>query len=380
MECPVCHHNLRRVRSRRVEIDICPRCKGKWFDEGEFTDFVKELSQKEGIAPRRDRLFEARQVTRESQIQEEGRRCPRCGVEMKKFNYAYDSNVFLDKCPECKGIWSDAGESTRVASYMKDDPKVRAVAEGILKHQKERESYQDLSGLNQLPLYWMFLPRIILPLADDAPRKKFPYITIAIIAICTGIFLGQLYFGDKKGGYLKDWGFVPAHFFSMGMVTAIFLHGGWLHLGGNMFFLWLFGDNIEDRLSRVYFLGFYLAAGIAANAAHGVFNLDSDIPCVGASGAISGIMGAYLAFFPKARIKTLFFYRILYVPAYVFLGLWFMLQLFNLALSSMVGGSSIAWYAHIGGFLFGVVFAVGFKRMVLRKDNRAAEHGLMKEE
>lgn len=381
MDCPVCGVRLRKVRSRSVEIDMCPRCQGKWYDDGEFTEFVRELSASGTVEAEGSRLFVRREVKRAEAINEGKRYCPSCRVEMKKFNYAYDSNVFLDKCESCGGIWADKGESSQVAAHMKVDPRARAVAEGIIRGHKEREGYGDLGELNRIPLLaWFFLPRLILPLADDAPREKIPFITTGIIAVCVVAFLGQLSVGVDNEDYLYKWGFVPGDFFSIGIITSMFLHAGWLHLGGNMFFLWLFGDNVEDRMSRFGFLGFYLLCGVVADVVHGLFNLGSEVPCIGASGAISGIMGAYLVFFPRARIKTLFFYRIVRVPAVLFLGLWLFLQFFDFALSKMTGFTSVAWLAHIGGFLFGVLFAYFYKQVSETKVECESEYRLVKEE
>jgi len=364
MKCPVCYHSLRRLKSRDIIIDACPHCKGIWFDDGELPEYVKSLSQSSKIQPRKDHLFESRQVTSLSQLKEQNRICPCCEFVMKKFNYAYDSNVFLDKCPNCNGLWADAGEVSQIASYLKDNPKVKAIAKDLIKKQKNLEACQDLTNFNRIPLYALYMPKIIIPLSDDTPRQKFPFLTITIIAMCTACFLAQTFLVGSPGNFVEKYGFVPSNFFDLGLLTSIFLHGGTIHLIGNMFFLWLFGDNIEDIFSRLGFLTFYLACGIFANVIHGVFNLDSQIPCIGASGAISGIMGAYLAFYPKARLKVLVICRIIHIPAYLYLVFWFLLQIFNLFLSNMIGCSGVAWYAHIGGFVFGLLFAVCFKHFI----------------
>ncbi|MCP4707361.1 MAG: rhomboid family intramembrane serine protease [Planctomycetes bacterium] len=381
MDCPVCKVPLRKVRSRSLEIDMCPRCKGKWYDDGEFTEYVRALSESGVVEAERSRLFVRREVRRACKSQEGTRYCPSCQIVMKKFNYAYDSNVFLDKCMACRGMWADKGESSQVAAHMKVDPRAKAVAEGIIKDHREREGYADLGELNRIPLFaWFFLPRLILPLADDAPRNKFPYVTIAIIMVCVIVFLVQLSVGLEDRGFLWDYGFVPADFFGIGLITSMFLHAGWLHLGGNMFFLWLFGDNIEDKMSRFGFFWFFLLCGVVADVVHGVFNLGSEIPCIGASGAISGIMGAYLLFFPRARIKTLFFYRIVRVPAVFFLGLWLFLQFFDFAVSRMTDITSVAWLAHIGGFVFGALYAYIYMKVTESKIEANNEYRLVKEE
>jgi membrane associated rhomboid family serine protease len=147
----------------------------------------------------------------------------------------------------------------------------------------------------------------------------------------------------------------------------MFLHGGWFHLGGNMLYLWIFGDNIEDRMGHVGFLIFYVISGIAAVMTHILLDPNSSVPLVGASGAIAGVLGAYLVLFPRARILSLipfgFFSRFVHVPAIYFLPIWFVLQLIS-GLGSMVAGQAegIAWWAHVGGFVAGMVLAFVFAR------------------
>jgi len=151
------------------------------------------------------------------------------------------------------------------------------------------------------------------------------------------------------------------------LITSMFLHGGWFHLGGNMLYLWIFGDNVEDRMGHVGFLIFYVIAGIAAVMTHILLDPNSSVPLVGASGAIAGVLGAYLVLFPRARILSLipfgFFSRFVHVPAIYFLPIWFVLQLIS-GLGSMVAGQAegIAWWAHVGGFVAGMVLAFVFAR------------------
>lgn len=367
MRCPVCSHGLRRVRSGTLSLDVCVGCKGIWFDDGEFAPHVKALSESDKIKPGTTSFFEDRPVHSAEGTGEGQRVCPKCDRVMKKFNYAYDSNIFLDKCTSCQGIWADAGESVAVARHLKADPKETAIAKDLVKRNRSQQDLREFLGDGSWAWYALFMPFIILPLADDTPRRRFPVVTVGIIVFCLLCFLGQFYLVDNEEKFLRHYGFVPANFLSIGLISSKFLHGGWMHLIGNMFFLWLFGDNIEDRFSRLGYLGFYLVCGLAASATHGVFNLDSHIPCIGASGAISGMMGAYLACYPQAQLKMLLFYRIVHVPAYFYLVFWFGLQLFNLTLESFGGSSGIGWYAHIGGFVFGLMF-IFFRKRLFNKD------------
>jgi len=213
----------------------------------------------------------------------------------------------------------------------------------------------------------------MLPIRDDIPSSRFPAVTIALIAVNVLVFLRELKLGPQLEEMLVSFAIIPARYtrpevaqyftFSQqifSFFSSMFLHGGWIHLLGNMWILWVFGDNVEDRLGRSRYIFLYLASGIAASLLHIFTNAGSPVPTIGASGAIAGVMGAYFRFFPSARIQTLvppfFFGPFFVLPAILFLGWWFLLQFFNGALSLHASGegfSGVAWWAHVGGFLFG---------------------------
>jgi membrane associated rhomboid family serine protease len=213
----------------------------------------------------------------------------------------------------------------------------------------------------------------VLPLRDNIPASRFPAVTLGIIVLNTVFFLHELKLGPGLEDLLFRYGVIPlrytnrdvAHFFSfpeqvVALFSSMFLHGGWIHLLGNMWTLWIFGDNVEDRLGRGRYIGLYLSSGLAAAALHILTNPGSDVPTIGASGAIAGVMGAYFRFYPHARVEAMippfFFGPIFVFPAMLFLGWWFLLQFFNGALSLGATGpgfSGVAWWAHVGGFLFG---------------------------
>ncbi len=213
---------------------------------------------------------------------------------------------------------------------------------------------------------------MFIPVKDDNPTRHFPFVTILIIIANIAVFIYQLSLGGKIGQFIISSALIPKNFFvsinsdylsgipSLGkFVTSMFMHGGFLHIGGNMLYLWIFGNNVEDVLGHTRFVFFYLLCGIAASAVHISVFPDSAIPIIGASGAISGILGAYLFLFPKARVWVLIFLfifiRLIPVPAALILGLWFFMQV---ALADSGGG--IAWYAHIGGFVSGVLLLLIF--------------------
>ncbi|MFQ6053542.1 MAG: rhomboid family intramembrane serine protease [Candidatus Bathyarchaeia archaeon] len=203
----------------------------------------------------------------------------------------------------------------------------------------------------------------MLPLGDEIRPRLTPYVNWMMIASCIVVFLWQVSSGYEHFAYtLWMFGIVPARVLSgdglYTFVTNIFLHGGWMHLLGNMLFLYIFGDNIEGACGHLRYLAFYITCGVAASALWVVTALGAHIPAVGASGAISGVMGDYFVLFPGARIRTLvrvgFFWRVMRIPAYTMIGLWFVYQ-FLLALLPFSTG--VAYWAHIGGFVAGIIFA-----------------------
>jgi membrane associated rhomboid family serine protease len=200
----------------------------------------------------------------------------------------------------------------------------------------------------------------MFPLRDSQPSEKQPLLTMALILVNVLVFFYQLSLGDfELNDFLARCGAVPARLDWPDLFTSIFLHGGWMHLIGNMWFLWVFGDNIEDILGRGNYLVFYIACGLAGGLGHILLNPTSQVPAVGASGAISGIMGAYLLKFPQSRITTLvFFILTVEIPALFMIGYWFVTQIFSgvgslAATGTQQGGT--AWFAHIGGFIAGCV-------------------------
>lgn len=222
---------------------------------------------------------------------------------------------------------------------------------------------------------------MLFPVRDSIPSRRTPAVNLLLIAACTVVFLYQLALGPRLDELLAAVAFVPARLFDTlpawsaprpdyglagnlaTMVASMFLHGGWLHLIGNVWFLYVFGDNVEDALGHLGYLLFYLGGGIAGTVAHALTAPSSPVPTIGASGAIAAVLGAYLAWFPHSRVHTLvflgFFITMAELPAIVFLGFWFILQFFqgtlSLAAASQLGG--VAWFAHVGGFVFGFAVA-----------------------
>ncbi|HUP49442.1 MAG TPA: rhomboid family intramembrane serine protease [Thermoanaerobaculia bacterium] len=214
----------------------------------------------------------------------------------------------------------------------------------------------------------------MLPLSDHNPRQTVPFVTYSLVVLNIVAFLWELSLGPNLPRVLYSVAFIPRNFFMSGdwghgiftMFFSMFLHGGLVHIGSNMLYLWIFGDNIEDRLGHVRYIVFYFACGVIATLAHAFFNPMSSIPAIGASGAIAGVLGAYLILFPHARVTTLipifFVIAIRQVPAVLILGLWFVLQLFSgvgsLGVTDAQDVGGVAYFAHIGGFVAGMLLIV----------------------
>lgn len=211
----------------------------------------------------------------------------------------------------------------------------------------------------------------MIPLRDENPATLVPWVTVTLIAANVVAFLFEVSLGERLQPFLAVFGAVPARLLSSGpgveqgwpgavtVFSSMFLHGGWLHVAGNMLYLWIFGNNVEDALGHVRYLFFYLLSGVVAVYSHALVDPASTMPMIGASGAVSGVLGAYLVLFPRARVLTLvpmgFFLQVIRVPAIFVLGFWIVMQLLYGVFSLGAPGGGVAWFAHVGGFLTGVV-------------------------
>jgi len=216
----------------------------------------------------------------------------------------------------------------------------------------------------------------MIPIRDINPTRRFAVVTALVIIVNCAVYLYEVLLGaDAAESFVAVYALIPRALFmahpvhpgvpvAVTVVTSMFLHGGLLHLAGNMLYLWIFGNNIEDAMGRIRFIVFYVLCGAIAAFCHAAANAASTVPMIGASGAISGVLGAYLMLYPRARVQTLlilgFFIRTVEVPAMVVLGFWFLLQFVNAAVSSGAG-QGVAWFAHIGGFVAGIVLIGPFK-------------------
>ena len=228
----------------------------------------------------------------------------------------------------------------------------------------------------------------MIPLHDDNPTEITPVVTIAFIVACVLVFLYQIFIPAQGGeAFVYQYGAIPAVVFGnaelpvdfrvvpqyASLLTSMFLHGGWMHLLGNMLYLWIFGNNIEDVMGHGKFIVFYGVCGVLAALSHALIDPSSTIPMIGASGAISGVLGAYLLLYPRAQVYVViplgFFWHRMYVPAALVLGLWFFMQLLNGGISLGHQGGGVAFFAHIGGFIAGMMLIGIFKHPHVRLFN-----------
>ena len=217
----------------------------------------------------------------------------------------------------------------------------------------------------------------MIPLRDIIPSRTVPYITVTIIilnALAWFVELAQP--SEVLPVFLQVYGVVPAAFRTSTLLTSMFLHGSWLHVIGNMWYLWIFGDNVEDRLGHGRFIVFYLLCGIVAALGQVAIDPDSTLPTIGASGAIAGVMGAYFVLYPQSRVLTLIpliiFWEVVEMPAIFLLGFWFLMQLFSagaIAVTASTGGGGVAFMAHVAGFITGIVAV-----FVLRQRQRTEQY------
>lgn len=222
----------------------------------------------------------------------------------------------------------------------------------------------------------------MIPLKDDNPTNTVPFITWGIICVNVIVFIYMLLLGPAGSDqFIRRYSVIPYELFTHGrpaapkyltVFTSMFVHGGFLHIGGNMLFLYIFGDNIEDYLGHLKYILFYLVCGVAAVLAQGLLSGGSKLPMLGASGAISGVLAAYMILYPKAGVWTffffLFFWQVIKVPAIFIIGLWIVIQVANGLMTLKAAGGGVAWFAHVGGFLAGVMLILLFRKRNYKSD------------
>ncbi|MBU1412478.1 rhomboid family intramembrane serine protease [Myxococcota bacterium] len=330
--CPCCALPLEPVLYDQVELDICRSCGGVWLDGGEGAIV---------IGPAGDpRLWERHGVILREEPSEH--LCPVDGAVLAEVILRHGRDeVTIEVCPECRGIRLDAGEGARVQSIV-----TAAIQE---------------SPQLQEPGFWSFMLQAVsgIPIEVWNPVRRRPWLTIGLVVTLTVVFLVEfalhLSFGDAITERIVHlFGYTPGRVWEQPwtLVTYGMLHGGWLHLVGNIYFLYVFGDNIEDRLGRKSFLTIYFMAVIAGALAQHL--VDKDTPVVGASGAIAGLMGAYLVLFPRVKVYVVLLMARLKMRVFWYMGIWVGMQF----LIAAQADGEVAWMVHLGGFFAGVMCAL----------------------
>lgn len=364
MQCPRCSAPLRPIQeqtaSGRIELDYCPRCRGVFFDQGEL-EAMLHLEGTDAFAAQSLLLGEPPPGL----VPSPAVRCPRgCSALMSERllptprpNFLAAAlatgrpserrgELLIDLCPQCSGIWLDGGELATVADALRD-PRVHPLLQpqappGIDLHQPSA-------------WVWLFMFLTGLPVETWQPRARRPLVVILIMVLCCAAFALQVLGGSDGGNDLpliQVFGLLPGRLWQgawLPLLTHMFLHGGLAHLLGNLYFLWIFGDNVEDRLGSARFLLLYLVSGIGAGLLHCLLSREPGVPVVGASGAISGVMAAYALLFPQARLVSLIVVVQVRWKTTTYLFMWLGLQV----VGAMIGTGQVAWWAHIGGFLVG---------------------------
>jgi len=370
LKCPVDGTDLDKVVFQGIEVDVCQKCGGVWFDRSELDDVMREaMAQPQSVARLDPKAGATIKPTPHREIT-----CPRCQKTMIPEVFGKVSNIELDRCPQCRGQWADGGELSALVEYMHDpgeSQRMQKLGEAIAQTVKQRQGLKDMAELGRhsrqrVLMGSLFLPKIILPLGTSVGVSRFPLVTVGLVLLNILIFVLQTTSGNMENTFMA-FGLVPARIVEgknvWGIFTHMFLHGGVLHLLGNMFFMWIFARAVEDTFGRGKFLGTYLLLGLIAGLVFFLVHLGGKIPAVGASGAISGIMGAFLVLYPSSTIPTFVIQTVLHIPTWLYLGVWIGFQLLAFLIVSSAGAcSGVALSAHIGGFFAGVILARFYKK------------------
>ncbi|NOZ87713.1 MAG: rhomboid family intramembrane serine protease [Deltaproteobacteria bacterium] len=374
--CPVDHTLLKSLVFNGVTLDQCPNCGGIWFDRNELDETVRRLIRFPQEASAIDvPLGETQDINDLEQYRSLS--CPRCrDTKLSAGRFGRISNVVLDTCPRCRGVWADHGELTALVEFMHTPAgtnnssasiNTRKMGEAIASAVKQRQHYKEIkelgSSLNRrIGFFWFFLPKIIIPISARAGQYEFPLMTSTLIVLNV-IFLSALELFSTKAGFDPGFlGMIPSRILNgerlYTILTSMFTHAGWFHLFGNMLYLWIFSVPVEDVFGLKKFISMYLAGGITAELVFLALNPQSMIPLVGASGAVSCIMGVYIVRFPSSTVKTFVINRVLDIPAWIYISTWIFYQFLLAFLVKTMGAcSTTAFSAHVGGFATGVLLA-----------------------
>jgi membrane associated rhomboid family serine protease len=344
-----------------VALFCCVECKGLWFDGGEVARVIGDAE----VGPFRDNLAGPR--SRETPLP-----CPRGHETLREVTLELPADrADVCGCPECIGVWMEPEDLRRIRVHLPrpdvaSEERVESLQFRIDDAQRQADDARAALREKELPRMVLFLQAPLAPMEIYSHVRRRPIITYALIAACAVVFALQI-----AAGGLTELALVPAAFLRgtapWTIVTAMFLHGDVLHLAGNMYFLAIFGDNVEDRLSRGQYLLLYLLGGLGASLAHIASDPASTDYMLGASGAISAVMGAYAVLFPRRRLYMMLFVVMGRVRAIWYLALWLAMQFYFV----FRGEPGVAWWAHIGGVIVGAALAL-LHRIIVRRRLQAA--------
>ncbi len=398
MLCPRCQCDLKKEAFSNIHLATCSQCRGTWY-------YGETLAKLLSLQKNRELMNFSKDIFLQ---QESDLNCPECKCHMEAKTFKNDKGLTIDQCKHCQGVWLDKNEFPKtkqlireqVAAKRKDAanqetigkihpfrlypvPKTEKPMPVVIKKiqpitldmeerdevAEERELDEGTYAAEVTAGLWAFTALTGFPVeAYNPPRRRFPYVVVSFIVIN---FLIQWILSTFSMAHLSDffrtYGAVPEKILGgMSLFTLVsyaFIHGGWLHLIGNMYFLWIFGDNVEDRLGHFGFILFYLACGILSALVQVIAMVKMGIPAtplVGASGAVAGVMGAYLYFFPKAALyQTIIIPYPFKIPVYFYLGFWVIVQF----VGQLSGQKNVGWWAHIAGFFLGFLFVYIYRQI-----------------
>jgi membrane associated rhomboid family serine protease len=336
LDCPHCrHYTLEPLRHENVRLDACVHCGGVWFDPNELDIVLRRYDpnyRREGSIAK----------TLGQRVSGTPKKCPRCKVSLATYEFEQGSDLKIDVCHSCNGVWLDKGELDHAKIFYE------------IPEAAERIQQETTIG------HWLFQFFLNLPVEFNIKARRFPIITV-ILLVLNALLILPVVSTQSPGNIWHLWGLIPQEIGSLSwfvtLLTHQFLHGGWLHLIGNMYFLYILGDNVEDAMGRIMFPLFYLFCGLVAGVTHVLYELtiggSTNIPLVGASGAISGVMAAYVYIFRKAKLTfMLIIFQFKLSPVWYF-GIWIATNV----LFMILGAEGVSWAAHLGGFAAGLVFS-----------------------
>lgn len=354
MTCPACGRILHEETHDGNTVSHCKKCKGIWLRAADIHSHLESLSVDldPETVPFTAEKYKG-QAFRDSE-----RICPDCGTPLRQKDFSYNSGILILFCGNCRGTWLNRGQDAIIARHMAES----AALSKQFGPDDAPFSGVDAPDISAAEMGVMAASMVMPTIYDDAPRRIVPYLTITFLVINCVAFALEISNEFRIPTFFL---LIPANLQEPilygSLITHMFIHAGFFHLFGNMLYLWVFGDNVEEEFGHRTFLMFYILSGLGGAGFHILLNPDSTVPMVGASGAIAGIMGAYLVFHPAEEIRVYFRTSVLTLRAWQFLGGWIALQALQFALSYGADGAGVAWDAHLAGFATGVVVALAYR-------------------